>query len=406
MGASSARIALGRLEDGKLSHHTVEQLEHRLVGRCWDVDLLRSVCQRALETAREHGASLGIDSWGVDIGLIRPDGTLLPPVCYRDESHGAAHARLAGHHEELFRMTGVAAQPFNTVFQLAARAEEDPTLPREAEWLLLPDLFAHLLGAPKNYEATISSTTQLVGLDGAWADEAFALCGWPAPNAQPKLGGTVELEGATLVRVAGHDTACAVLGLGPFAPGEAFANLGTWTLVGMVVPEAVVTDEALALGWTNELDATGQTRLLKNVPGSYIANRVHAELFPGDDLATWLDSANPDAAVLDVHDPRLFNPRSMASAVSEVLGTVPVSKEDWAGTLVCSHAQAVAQALNELGSLVGRQVTGVVVGGGMANCRPLMARLSEGCRVRRGPSEATVVGNLVAQFRARGAQGG
>lgn len=405
LGASSARIALGTIEGGTVTHQTVEQIEHVAVGRNWDLPLLSALCRRAWELAHQEGASLGIDSWGVDVGILLEDGEVLGPVCYRDSSHGVEHVRLAERHAELFAWTGVAAQPFNTVFQLAARAREDPSLPERAEWLLLPDLLAHWLGAPKNFEATIASTTQLVGLDGNWSTDAFEVCGWPVPALQPRLGGVDDAGGVPLVRVAGHDTASAVRGLGPFGRDEAFVNLGTWTLVGMVVPEPIVSAEALRQGWTNELDASGKTRLLKNVPGFYIANRIHAELFPDWELSPWLDSGHK-APVFDVHDLRLFNPESMVQAVTEVLGRAPNSPEEWAGSLVASHAAAVAAALAELGTLVGTEVSGMVVGGGGSRCRPLLDQLSRAHRVRRGADEATVLGNLVAQFVARGAEHG
>lgn len=386
-----------------ITHHTVEQIEHAAVGRNWNLPLLSAICQRAWELARSEGASLGIDSWGVDIGILLEDGEVLGPVCYRDSSHGAEHARLADRHADLFAWTGVASQPFNTVFQLAARAREDASLPERAEWLLLPDLFAHRLGAPKNFEATIASTTQLVGLDGLWSREAFEVCGWPVPALQPRLGGVDDAAGVPLVRVAGHDTASAVRGLGPFAQGEAFVNLGTWTLVGMVVREPAVSAGALHHGWTNELDASGKTRLLKNVPGFYIANRIHAELFPDREFSTWLDSGH-EAPVFEVHDPRLFNPESMVQAVTEVLGHAPNSPEEWAGTLVASHAAAVAASLTELGALVGTEVSGMVVGGGGSRCRPLLDHLSHTHTVRRGAEEATVFGNLAEQFAVRGVE--
>ncbi len=402
LGASSARIALGTLEGDTVTHHTVRQVEHSPVGRDWDLRLLVEVCRSAWGLAESEGASLGIDTWGVDHGILLEDGDVLGPVCYRDASHARAHARLASRHSELFHLTGVAAQPFNTVFQLAARAEEDPSLPEHSEWLLLPDLLAHLLGAQRSYEATIASTTQLVGLDGKWCPEAFAMCGWPVPTQDPWLGGIEDLAGVPLVRVAGHDTASAVLGLGPFAPDEAFANLGTWTLVGKLVPRPVVSEDTRELGWTNELGADGNTRLTKNVPGFYIANRVHSELFSDMDLPAWLAGA-AEGAVFDVHDPRLFSPRSMSEAVVEVLGARPASHVEWAGSLVRSHVSAIQSALSELSLLCGQEIGGIAVGGGGVRCAPFVTQLGGLGRLRIGAEEATVLGNLLAQFTARGA---
>jgi rhamnulokinase len=401
LGASSARVALGMWDGGSFSHHTVERLAHAPVGRCWDWEALLALCRRAHALALAEGATLGIDSWGVDVGLVLEGGEVLPPVCYRDESHARAQAGLARFREAAFCLTGIADQPFNTVFQLAARRAEDATLPARARWLLLPDLLAWSLGAPWNYEATIASTTQLVGLDGTWCHKAFEACGWPVPAEEPRLGGVDEAGGVAVVRVAGHDTASAVRALSAVEPGAAFVNSGTWTLVGSVTDAPATSDEARALGWTNERNWDGRVRLLKNVPGFYIANRVHAELFPDLPFAEWLDGAG-DGPEFDCHDPRLFNPEAMHEAVAESAGRRPASAPEWAGAVVQSHAAAVGRALEEMAMVCGRAGHAVVLGGGGVRStrfvEALRSRLQG--RLLSGPPDATLEGNLAAQFAA------
>lgn len=118
MGASSARIALGTWAGGTISHHVVETVHHMPKGRCWDVEALEALCRRAHGLALAEGATLGIDTWGVDLCLFGPDGSPKPPVCYRDESHAAAFQEMSGYRDSAFAATGIADQPFNTVYQL------------------------------------------------------------------------------------------------------------------------------------------------------------------------------------------------------------------------------------------------------------------------------------------------
>lgn len=404
LGAGSARVALGHLDGGKLTHHVVDTLAHSPVGRCWDIEALEALCIRARELARSESASIGVDSWGVDFCILEPDGKTHPPVCYRDPSHAEAFARMAEYRRGAFAATGIADQVFNTVYQLRARADEDPSLPSRATWLLLPDYLAHRLGAPGHYEATIASTTQMVGTDGLWHEPAFAACGWPAPAARPQLGGIADAEGVPLVRVPGHDTACAVLAL-TAGRGGVYVNAGTWTLVGTVTDAPALQDAVRDAGWTNERNWDGRFRLLKNVPGFYIANRLREELAPGAAAADWAEAA-PVTEVFDCHDPRLFHPPSMATAVREVLGREPAGPSEYASLALESHAAAVVKALEELEGFGVTEVAEVALGGGGAKSPAFVdaLRRRSGRAVRVGSHDATLEGNLLAQFRARGAE--
>jgi rhamnulokinase len=384
----------------------VETLSHSPVGRCWDIEALAALCLRARELARRESATVGIDSWGVDLVAIEPDGTAHPPVCYRDPSHEKAFQSMPHYRLGAFPSTGVADQPFNTVYQLRARADEDPGLPGRATWLLLPDYLALRLGAAPNYEATIASTTQMVGIDGRWHPAAFEACGWPVPDLQPCLGGLADAQGVPLVRVPGHDTACAVLAL-TGGRGGVYANAGTWTLVGTVVDRPALGEEVRQAGWTNERNWDGRFRLLKNVPGFYIANRLREELAPTAAPKDWAEP-EPTEQVFDSHDPRLFNPESMAAAVRQVLGSEPGGAAGYASVALESHAAAVARALDELDGFQLCEAGEVVLGGGGAKSAAFVSALRRrsGRPIRVGPHDATLEGNLLAQFRAQGAEVG
>lgn len=411
-GASSARYGLGEWKDGRLDFRIVRQIAHQAIetdaNTVWDIDALVAFCREAADFAAAEGAAtVGIDTWGVDLGFLNADGHLIgPPVCYRDDSHELAFEELAPHRARLYELTGCQHQPFNTICQLAARGRQCPDL-RDAEWLLLPDLLGCLLGGGKHCDLTHASTTQLLGLDGRWCPEAFDLVGWPVPQRQPSLPGSLGGEvapGVRLAHVGGHDTASAVAGFGSLAKGTAFANIGTWTLVGVVVDQPIASKAAATANLTNERTADGRVRLLKNVPGFYVVNRVFDELAPAQSVVEWLSNATPTTARIDLQHPDLFNPDSMSATCASLCSQPPQSSGEWAGLLLGSLADAIAAGLREVAEVTGQPLDRVIVGGGGSQSPALRAAIetASGLKVVQGPAEATVVGNLAVQFLAQG----
>jgi rhamnulokinase len=414
-GASSARYGLGELENGRIRFSVARQIPHdvreesgKLV---WDFPLLLGLCREAIAFAAENGAgSVGIDTWGVDIGFLDESGRLLdPPVCYRDPSHARAFEALTSHRGRLYELTGCQHQPFNTIYQLVARREEDPSLPdRAALWLPLPDFLGQQLGVAPHIDLTHASTTQLLGLDAEWSDEAFEIAGWPLPRLEPAVPGVLADEvapGVRLARVGGHDTASAVAGFGPLPSGCAFANIGTWSLVGTVLDHPIATAEAARANLTNERTVDGRVRLLKNVPGFYVINRVFAEMKPAPSIPAWLDAAEPVSARIDLQHPDLFNPESMVEVCADLATAIPESSTQWAGMLIGSLADAIAAVPRELASVTEEEFHTVVLGGGGSQCAALCRAVeaASGLRVLKASPEATLLGNLATQFWAQGA---
>ena len=416
LGASSGRFAAGRLVDGRIEFEVIEQIPHAPIERNgrleWDMDRLMGLVRRAAEYASTNfsHATLGIDSWGVDHGFIDAQGDLIhSPVCYRDTSHAAAFDRLAGHRGELYAQTGIQHQPFNTLYQLAARREEDPTLPlRAAGWMILPDLMGFLLMREANQELTQASTTQLMGLDGQWSEEAFRVAGWPVPDIQPRLPGELFGYCAPNVRVASvgsHDTASAVLGLAPIDDATVFLNVGTWSLIGCVLDAPIATAAAEAANFTNERCVDGRVRFLKNVPGFWVINRLHDELGVDVSVPQWLNSANLHfAGRVDLMHESLFNPDSMVEACGALIKHPARSLADWAGAALLSLIDTLSDQPRQLGEVTGRKFDKIRVGGGGSQSEVFCSLLAQrsGLRVLAGPAEATVLGNMAMQFRAAG----
>jgi rhamnulokinase len=414
LGATSMRFALGRLQEDAISYEIVEQLAHEpniREGRLqWDAGALLGFCRRACEFAASASpdATVGVDCWGVDHGFLDREGRLMEePACYRDPAHQRVFEELAEHRDKLFELTGVAHQPFNTVYQLVARRREHPEWEAPL-WLMLPELMGRLLGAPAGHELTQASTTQLLGTDGQWCAEAFQIAGWPVPEVLPRPPGEIAgktNEGVPIARVGGHDTASAVCGLGTLEPDEAFLNVGTWSLLGCLLDEPLVSAEAQQGNFSNERAVDGRVRFLKNIPGFYVINRLHEELGVSGSVPDWI--ARADRSVtgrVDLFDPAFFSPESMLESIRRSLAEAPATAEAWAGVALMSLSDCVADQLTALERVAGRSFAKLRLAGGGSKSRALCEAIANasGRSVLAGPAEATVLGNLGAQFLAQG----
>ncbi|HJP82597.1 MAG TPA: FGGY-family carbohydrate kinase, partial [Fimbriimonadaceae bacterium] len=352
--------------------------------------------------------TLGIDAWGVDHGFVDFDGNLLAnPVCYRDLSHAAAFEELAPFRRELYSLTGIQHQPFNTICQLYARHKEDFVLPSRARFLLLPDLIGYLLTGEFHHELTEASTTQLMGLDCQWSPRAFQIAGWPVPECQPSKAGTlggIVVPGVRLAHVGSHDTASALAGFGIQSEDAMYVNVGTWSLAMFRHDHPIATPEAEDANFTNELTVDGKIRFLKNIPGFYVLNRLHSELQIEASMADWLASGESTGDALDLFEPEFFNPSSMVAACAAQLGRNPKSNAEWAGIGLDSIAQAIASQPRAAANLGVHPVTTIRIGGGGSQSERLCQAVADrsGLRVQAGPVEATVLGNLATQMLASG----
>lgn len=401
LGASSLRCVLGEWSDLGFFASVIRQVAHspsQMNGRLiWDWPLITRFCDDALEFAVTEGAgSIGIDSWGVDIARIGPDGQAVsPPICYRDGHREAAAAALRPRAWELYQATGIIWQPFNTIAELAA-TDDTP-------WLMLPEaLINRWLPGSGAHEMTNASSTQLMGVDGQWAGDAFNLIGRSRPGAPLAAPGEIvgERSGVQIVRVASHDTAAAVLGMGITEPGTAFLNLGSWALLGTILERPNISREAFDVGFSNERAVDGRFRFLKNIPGFHQANAVHAELGIDQPIGDWLDvEVDLGGETYDLHDSSLYQPPSMVEAIRALAGT----PADWPALLLSSLAVAIVSEVERLRTLSSALLQTVVVAGGGQRLAGLLdaIRRGSGLTLVSGPAEATAIGNLACQRLAR-----
>lgn len=407
----------------------------------WDLEGLYEQILSGLRAAGNDGPLLGIgiDSWAVDYGLIDDDGALLaPPVAYRDARGGQAVSEVHALADpgELYAITGIAHQPFNTIFQLAAErrtgllaAPTSSSDPLPARALLLPDLLGYRLTGVQASETTNASTTGLLDQDGpAWSADLLGRLGLPAdlfpPLVEPGhvLGPLTEqaqeatgLGPVPVIAVGSHDTASAVAGIPATSPDFAYISCGTWSLVGVEVGDPVLTEDAREANFTNELGLDGRVRFLRNVMGLWLlqeSQRIWAEAGEDADLARLLDAAaraEPLRTLIDADDPAFLPPGDMPERIRthavERGEPDPVSPAQIIRTVLDSLALAYRRSVRAAVELTSRPVRRVhLVGGGSQNA--LLCQLAAdaiGLPVVAGPAESTALGNVVAQARAVGA---
>jgi rhamnulokinase len=437
LGAGSGRAMLGGVADGHLvlrEAHRFHYAPRRRDGHLrWDFGrLLEGVdasLQAAAAIARSEGgrvASVGVESWGVDYGLVDSGGRLLEdPIAYRDERTRGVMEQVQARipREELFARTGIQFLPFNTLYQLAAHVQEG--LPEGAhELLMIPDLcHLHLCGVRRG-EITNASTTQMWHLErGGWDTELLERIGLPAallPEVVP-AGTTLGLlcssrrgaspPGTAVIAPATHDTGSAVAGT-PLNDGWAYISSGTWSLVGVERTTPVLSREAARESFTNEAGVGGSVRFLKNVMGLWILDSCRKEWGTLD--AASLGELLRDAGrqrfqgVVFPDDERFFNPESMTGALRAHLEEsgqpAPEAPAALTRIILDSLALRYASILETLERLTGAPIPGIhVVGGGSLNEYLNRATAdASGRPVVAGPVEATAAGNLIVQLLGAG----
>ena len=394
----------------------------------WDIlALYQGVLEglRAAARLAERPASIGIDSWAVDYGLLDSSGALLGnPVHYRDSrTDGIADKVLAEiPAAELYATTGVQLLPFNTIFQLVAARS---ALASAQRLLLVPDLLSYWLTGVSGAEATNASTTQLLDVHtGRWSVDLMRRVGIRADLfAQLRQPGDPAGELDVLVGFAGpvpvtavgsHDTASAVVAVPAADDRFAYISCGTWSLVGLELPGPVLSEASRAANFTNERGVDGTIRYLRNVMGLWLLQEC---------LRTWGDAALPallaDAAALpprkSIVDPDLpvflppgDMPARIAAQCRRTGQPVPESRAGFVRCVLDSLALAYRRTLADAQRLAGREVDVVHLVGGGTNNELLCQLTADACGlpVVAGPVEATALGNALIQARAVGAVGG
>lgn len=437
-GGGSGRVIAGWLEDGKLTMEEIHRFGNRQVRLgdhvYWDFPALFEDMKAGLKKAASKGyevESIGVDTWGVDFGLIDRDGQLLGnPVCYRD-------ARTAGMTEKLFETltptehyatTGIQVMEINTLAQLLS-IKGTAQLEAAEHLLFMPDLFSYFLTGKATNEYCIASTSELLDAKRReWSWETIEALGLPKRIfGDIVMPGTVRgelrkdiaeetgLKDVKVIAVGSHDTASAVAAV-PAIEGDgpvAFLSSGTWSLLGIELPEPILTEEARQAEFTNEGGVGGRIRFLQNITGLWILQRLMAEWKERGEEQTFGELL-PAAAqasissIIPVADAAFTNPPSMEKAISDYCRQsnqpVPQTKGEFVRCLFQSLAKKYKDAIEGVNGLLPESLKRLhIIGGGSQN--GLLNQFTAdalGIPVWAGPVEATAMGNILVQAMAAG----
>lgn len=444
LGASSGRAMLGTLEGKKLTIREIHRFLNEPVTLCgrfvWDMPrLFHEIKQALLKLSRsgETVDAIGIDTWGVDFGLLDKNGHLLSlPVHYRDARTNGIPEKVRAiiPDEELFARTGIAFNSFNTLYQLYAMKEEgDPALESAQDLLFLPDLLAYFLTGKKGTEYTIASTSQLLNpFTRDWDRELMEKLGIPAHIfGEVKLPGTVRgtllpeiakecgVAEIPVIAIGGHDTASAVAAVPAQEKDFAYISSGTWSLLGAEVQKPLCTEGVMKANYTNEGGVDGSIRLLKNIMGLWIIqeckrewDRRGSETSFGE-LVELSMQAPAFKAILDVDDACFLAPGDMPARIQAYCAKsgqpVPEGKGEISRVIYESLALKYRWAIERLEEdMLKKPIEALhIVGGGSKNA--LLNRFTAEAIKRpviAGPDEGTIIGNLLVQAQALGAISG
>ena len=400
----------------------------------WDVYRIFFEIKQAIVKALESGdfESIGIDTWGVDFGLLREDGSLVEcPVHHRDARTRNLMDEAFGKmpREHFYAITGIQFMELNTVFQLwSIVRNRGHLLDQASTMLMMPDLFNFFLTGVKKTEYSIATTTQLLAAKtGSWSSEILETFGIPARIATEIIpSGTLlgslrqeicqELEcpPVKVVAVAGHDTQCAVVAIPSHEKDFLFISSGTWTLFGTEIDKPILNEKSAALNLTNEGGYGGKITFLKNIIGLWLIQESRRQWkregkdFSYTDLAEMARGAEGFRSYIDPDDPDFMIPGNIPRRIQEYCRRtnqeVPATIPEIARCVYQSLALKYRWALGEIEACTGRRYASLhMVGGGVQDS--FLCQLTAnacGLPLAAGPVEATVLGNIAVQMMTLG----
>lgn len=441
LGASAGRVYAGLLSQGRVRMEELNRFDNQPVDEGgalrWDVSALFDQVKVGLsEYVGRYGPEvdgIGVDSWGVDFGLVDSDGNLLgKPVHYRDgRTEGmmeAVFGRIGA--EKIYQITGIQFLRFNTIYQLMALVQaKAPELKAAARLLFVPDLFNFFLTGQQVSEVTIASTSQMLDAKkGGWSRPILKALGLrkqmmpalvdPGTVIGPLRSEVAEQVGllrADVIAPACHDTGSAVAAV-PAEPASnwAYISSGTWSLMGLELSEPLINEQTLAGNFTNEAGVAGTYRFLRNIAGLWLLQQCRA-VWQGqgqelgyEQLRDAAERAEPFRSLVFPDDQRFLDPPDMVAAIGDFCRQTDQPVPETPGELVRCIYESLAltyrRTLDQLQHLTNHAVDVLHVVGGGARDELLCQFTAGACGlpVTAGPGEATALGNVLVQALATG----
>ena len=424
LGAESGRVMAVHFDGSRLQLEEVYRFSnHALLvngSLHWDILGLWREVQVGIGRSRGRPASLAVDTWGVDFGLLDRNGNLIGnPVCYRDQrTEGmmdVVFERVAK--ADVFAQTGIQFMAINTLYQMMSLVGS-PHLQIAERFLTVPDLLNFWLTGTQVCEFSNATTTQMLNpYSGYWATEMLDTLGIPThifPEVVQPGTHLGTFNAIPVLAPACHDTGSAVAGVPTETENFAYISSGTWSLVGLEVMGPVVNQAALTINASNEGGVYGTFRLLKNVMGLWLLQQCRAtwqkagRAYSYAELVVLAESAKALQSIVDPNDDRFLPPGDHPAHIRDFCQQsgqlLPQTDAAIARCVFESLALAYRDVLLDLQALTGRTIEVIHVVGGGARNRLLNQLTADatGIPVLAGPTEATVIGNALVQLISLG----
>ncbi len=440
LGAESGRVMLGCVAKGRLSLEQVHRFANGPVEEQdslrWDFDRLLSEIKTGIGLASEKAGGqvqgIGVDTWGVDFGLLGADGQLLEkPYHYRDSRTNGMMDKAFQQmpKRRVYESTGIQFMQLNSLYQLLAmRMADSDVLARTDRLLFMADLCSYFLCGKALGEYTLASTSQMMDMrTGEWSKPIFEELSLPmgimpeivTPGAvigdlTDEVAQEIGCGKIPVIAVGSHDTASAVLGVPGTGDRWAYLSSGTWSLMGVELPSAIIDDKTFRYEFTNEGGVEKTIRLLKNIMGLWLVQeckrqwRREGEDLPYGTLTKMAADAEPFFGYINCDNSDFLAPGDMPARINECLSRTGQKPTNDKGQMLRAVLESLAlkyrSVLKAIEDATGREIEVLhIVGGGIQN--ELLCQFTAnaiGRKVITGPIEATASGNILMQAKAAG----
>ena len=431
MGATSIRGIVGYIADGKLITEEVMRMSHSIKNKngrlYWDFN---AILDKIVNTIIENKdvSCIGIDTWGVDFGMIDKDGELIDtPFSYRDEKYsiGREEAKSKISELEIFKNSGNQIMTINTVFQLLTLKKLNPDIYEKADKLLMmPDLIFYMLTGKKVGEETIWSTTGLYDMGKKKVSDTIFEKLELKKSLVPEIVKATEVVGNTkdsrievlkslnidVIPVCTHDTASALLMTDSFLDEDSmFLSCGTWSLIGSAVDKCIITDEAYENNLTNELGFDSKPMFFKNITGLYLLEKYKSQLekklgrkISFDEISAYVNGLDKNLPTIDM-DAEVFARESIDvkteidKFVENNGGNIPEDDFDYFAVIYESMVNKYIEVKTDIEKILHKNFKRIHIIGGGAKSSVLTSMIANkmGVALKAGPYESSALGNIL-----------
>lgn len=431
MGATSIRGIVGYIADGKLITEEVMRMSHSIKNKdgrlYWDFD---AILDKIVNTIIENKdvSCIGIDTWGVDFGMIDKDGELIDtPFSYRDEKYsiGREEAKSKISELEIFKNSGNQIMTINTVFQLLTLKKLNPDIYEKADKLLMmPDLIFYMLTGKKVGEETIWSTTGLYDMGKKKVSDTIFEKLELKKSLVPEIVKATEVVGNTkdsrievlkslnidVIPVCTHDTASALLMTDSFLDEDSmFLSCGTWSLIGSAVDKCIITDEAYENNLTNELGFDSKPMFFKNITGLYLLEKYKSQLekklgrkISFDEISAYVNGLDKKLPTIDM-DAEVFARESIdvKTEIDRFIenngGNIPEDDFDYFAVIYESMVNKYIEVKTDIEKILHKNFKRIHIIGGGAKSSVLTSMIANkmGVALKAGPYESSALGNIL-----------